>query len=49
VLTDLALPILLDPGPLGSATFDLASRFAVRAVDERALAFGDDLQATLMK
>ncbi|HMJ55822.1 MAG TPA: hypothetical protein VK540_27310 [Polyangiaceae bacterium] len=48
VLTDLALPILLDPGPLGSATFDLASRFAVRAVDERALAFGDDLQATLM-
>jgi hypothetical protein len=48
VLTDLALPLLLDPGPLGGATLGLASRFAVREADKRTLAFGDDLQATLM-
>ncbi|WP_257463537.1 hypothetical protein [Archangium lipolyticum] len=47
-LTDLALPILLDPGPLGDAVFSVASKFAERQVDQRALAFGDDLQATLM-
>jgi hypothetical protein len=48
VLTDLALPILIDSGPLGSAVFDFASRFATRVVDQRALAFGPDLQASLM-
>jgi hypothetical protein len=48
VLTDLALPLLLAPGPFVNATLELASRFAVRGVDQRALAFGDDLQATLM-
>lgn len=48
VLTDLALPLLLAPGPFVNATLELASRFAVPKVDERARAFGDDLQATLM-
>ena len=49
LLTDLALPLLLAPGPFVNATLELASRFAVREIDQRALAFGDDLQATLMK